>query len=218
MVEQKYIIHSMTRGKWLSKRKWKCPTQLGGEGSWTYEVGEPPQTRSTLFDDIQESNANPIFGRLDTKNDFQWRIRNLPYPLSTYQLSIEDDGETIVLRTTNKKYFKRFGIPDLRRIGLKLDQTNLTKTHSNNTLVISLQSDPQPITAIQADESTLRPIQECLPSRHSEACHSDAWTPALSAPDVRSLLAANLLQPILQSFYVDYCILTTGAQLLLFLF
>ncbi|KAL7060941.1 hypothetical protein AAHC03_09800 [Spirometra sp. Aus1] len=138
-----------SRTQVLIERKWKCPTQLGGEGSWTYEVGEPPQARSTLFDDIQESNANvtafhvylnypqPIFGRLDTKNDFQWRIRNLPYPLSTYQLSIEDDGEAIVLRTTNKKYFKRFGIPDLRRIGLKLDQTNLTKTHSNNTLVIS---------------------------------------------------------------------------------
>lgn len=45
----------------------------------------------------------PIFTRKDTPQAFQWRIRNLPYPLPTYQVSIDDEKQQIVVRTTNKK-------------------------------------------------------------------------------------------------------------------
>ena len=43
-----------------------------------------------------------IFVRADTVDSFQWRIRNLPYPIDVYSISI--DGREIVLRTSNKKY------------------------------------------------------------------------------------------------------------------
>ncbi|KAM3128043.1 hypothetical protein pb186bvf_019889 [Paramecium bursaria] len=39
---------------------------------------------------------------------FQFRIINLIYP-----------EEEIIIKTTNKKYYKRFQIPDLRRLNLK---------------------------------------------------------------------------------------------------
>ena len=54
--------------------------------------------------------------QLDIAGAFQWRIRNLPYPLSVYAVSVED--EKIVLRTSNKKYFKKFALLDLTRIGI----------------------------------------------------------------------------------------------------
>jgi protein DPCD len=39
--------------------------------------------------------------RKDTRAALQWRIRNLPYPLDTYNVTAED--KLIVVRTTNKK-------------------------------------------------------------------------------------------------------------------
>ncbi|VDD80678.1 unnamed protein product [Mesocestoides corti] len=87
----------------IVERKWKAPTQLGGEGPWVYEIGQQQETCSSVLEEFKESNANPVFCRCDTKQDFQWRIRNLPYPIETYQLSIDDDNSTITLRTTNKK-------------------------------------------------------------------------------------------------------------------
>uniref|UniRef100_A0A5K3EQY0 Protein DPCD n=1 Tax=Mesocestoides corti TaxID=53468 RepID=A0A5K3EQY0_MESCO len=126
----------------IVERKWKAPTQLGGEGPWVYEIGQQQETCSSVLEEFKESNANPVFCRCDTKQDFQWRIRNLPYPIETYQLSIDDDNSTITLRTTNKKYFKRFGIPDLDRIGVKLESSSLRKTHSNSTLIISYRKPP----------------------------------------------------------------------------
>ncbi|KAH9284650.1 Protein DPCD [Echinococcus granulosus] len=118
----------------ITERKWRMPTMLGGEGSWNYEIGQGTEIDAV---ELRESNINPLFCRRDTKRAFQWRIRNLPYPISTYLLSIEDANTTIVLRTTNKKYYKRFTIPDLERLGVRLDSSLLSKTHSSNTLVIS---------------------------------------------------------------------------------
>ncbi|KAM7536003.1 hypothetical protein Aperf_G00000099681 [Anoplocephala perfoliata] len=103
----------------IIERKWKEVPVLGGEGRWTFEIGQEPEKPDT---DIRESSSS-------------WRIRNLPYPSETYQLSIEDN--VIVLRTTNKKYYKRFTIPDLDRIGVRLDPALLSKIYKNNTLVIS---------------------------------------------------------------------------------
>ena len=44
----------------------------------------------------------PVFVRKDTKAAFQWRIRNLPYPIETYNVTC-DPEQNVVIRTTNKK-------------------------------------------------------------------------------------------------------------------
>ena len=36
------------------------------------------------------------------------------------------------------RYYKRFGIPDMNRLNLKLDTTKLSFTHANNTLLIKV--------------------------------------------------------------------------------
>jgi len=49
---------------------------------------------------------------------------------------VDHNTQDIVLRTTNKKYFKRFDIPDLKRLGIKLDESNIAWKYQNNTLII----------------------------------------------------------------------------------
>ncbi len=45
----------------------------------------------------------PIFSRKDTRDTFQWRVRNLTYPADVYSVSVEAADRKIVIRTSNKK-------------------------------------------------------------------------------------------------------------------
>lgn len=83
----------------------------------------------------------PLFVRLDTLTHFQFRIRNLPYDYDNYILEIDDATQEIVLKTKNKKYYKRMAIPDLKTGGAagKLDNKYLNYKHANNTLIISVR-------------------------------------------------------------------------------
>ena len=76
--------------------------------------------------------------RKDTAGQFQWRIRNLPWPKSVYVLDIDAAKNEIVVKTTNKKYYKRIAIPDLARAGIALDPTQLSSMYQNSTLIISV--------------------------------------------------------------------------------
>ncbi|KAF5395327.1 hypothetical protein PHET_12389 [Paragonimus heterotremus] len=120
----------------LLSRKWKRKTPLGGDGPWEFEVGESPSL-FTGMEEISEANTNPRFGRSDTSKAFQWRVRNMPYPLSVYSVQVDSNDNTLVLRTTNKKYYKKFDIPDMKRLNLPLSQDAITLNHANNTLLIS---------------------------------------------------------------------------------
>ena len=60
----------------------------------------------------------------------------MKWPKETYSLEIDHNKQEIVLRTTNKKYFKRFDIPDMKRLGLTLEESALTWKYQNNTLII----------------------------------------------------------------------------------
>ena len=96
--------------------------------------------------------------RKDSKDSFQWRIRNLPYSIETYSVNVDEKLNCILVKTSNKKlihfviqipfvvlfsslvstlrYYKQLHIPDMERMKLKLKQDNLFFTHANNTLVI----------------------------------------------------------------------------------
>nr|CAB3265675.1 protein DPCD [Phallusia mammillata] len=128
----------------LLVRKWRRKSTLGASKPWEVEIGEPDVTAHmaalTLGSQhLMESNTNPICVRLDTRRAFQWRIRNLPYPLKTYEITVDSDEKNIVVRTTNKKYFKKINIPDMERRELKLDSEDMNIAHANNTLIIQYQ-------------------------------------------------------------------------------
>ncbi|XP_038070486.1 protein DPCD-like [Patiria miniata] len=129
----------------LLVRKWKTKTTLGGAGKWEFEIGEQLCLAASLeVEPLRESSLNPIFTRKDTKQSFQWRIRNLPYPMGVYSVTVDNDNRCCIVRTSNKKYYKKFSIPDMDRAGLVLDQAAVSIAHANNTLII-MYKKPQEI-------------------------------------------------------------------------
>eukprot|EP01065_Artemidia_motanka_P026389 TRINITY_DN31355_c0_g1_i1.p1 TRINITY_DN31355_c0_g1~~TRINITY_DN31355_c0_g1_i1.p1 ORF type:complete len:204 (+),score=48.62 TRINITY_DN31355_c0_g1_i1:56-667(+) len=120
----------------LQVRKWRKPGVLGGEGEWVFEVGDdrPEVRRAQASDLLRPSATQPILSRKDTPTHFEWRIRNMPYPKENYRLTVEADQ--IVVRTENRKYFKRLDIPDMRRAGLQLEGSELGWQHAHATLVV----------------------------------------------------------------------------------
>lgn len=142
----------------LLLRKRRKPTTLGGEGEWVVEVG---QVHEKVFDPhadmMRESAANPIFLRKDTPDHFQWRIRNLTYPANVYSVTIDHEKQHIVVRTTNKKYFKRIDVEDLSRLGLKLKEESLSWKHQHNTLIISYT---RPLEVVKAEQQALKLVEK----------------------------------------------------------
>ncbi|XP_035883081.1 protein DPCD isoform X2 [Phyllostomus discolor] len=146
-------------------RKWRVKSALGALGQWQIEVGEPaPHGAGNLGPElIKESNANPIFLRKDTKVCFQWRIRNLPYPKDVYSVSVDRKERCVVVRTTNKKYYKKFSVPDLDRHQLPLDDSLLSFAYANCTLIISYQKPKEVLVA----ESELQEMLKKVKVAHS---------------------------------------------------
>lgn len=138
----------------LLARKSRKPKPFGGEAEWVFEVG---QAQEKVFDPhtdlMRASNANPIFLRKDTPEHFQWRIRNLPYSADVYSVTIDQERQQIVVRTSNKKYFKRIDVEDLARLGLKLKEESLSWKHQHNTLIISYA---RPAEVIKAEQESLK--------------------------------------------------------------
>jgi hypothetical protein len=90
------------------------------------------------------------------RDSFIWRVRNITYPKEVYQVTLDPNERKITIRTTNKKYFKKFEIPgkisfpsqlsllyfaklfllDLNRKKLPYEEANLSWKYENNTLII----------------------------------------------------------------------------------
>ncbi|NWX87925.1 DPCD protein, partial [Nothoprocta ornata] len=145
----------------LVSRKWREKNALGGFGTWQVEVGDPtsPPMGALESELIKESSSNPVFMRKDTLTSFQWRIRNLPYPKEVYSVSVEKEQRCCVVRTTNKKYYKRFPIPDLDRYQLPLDAAALSFTYANNTLIITYQKPKEILAAEEELQKELKKIK-----------------------------------------------------------
>ncbi|XP_011498939.1 PREDICTED: protein DPCD [Ceratosolen solmsi marchali] len=127
----------------LVKRAWKEKGKLGQEIGWVVEVGDPDLPKDNLDAvGIRESSSAPIVARRITKTALEWRIRNLPYPKDVYSITTENDG-TIIVRTSNKKYFKKLIVPDLERAGLKPEQERISIAHQYNTLIITYKKPPK---------------------------------------------------------------------------
>ncbi|GFG28182.1 hypothetical protein Cfor_07833, partial [Coptotermes formosanus] len=122
----------------VTRRAWREKNSLGGEGQWNVEIGDPEGHFLNLDQvGIKESSSAPFVSRRTTKSSLEWRIRNLPYPLSVYSVKAEPENKCITVRTTNKKYFKKLAVPDLERVGLLPEQDKIQFTHKHNTLIIT---------------------------------------------------------------------------------
>ena len=129
---------------------------MTGKESWTTEIGEEIKPRNNDEFLIKENDNNPLFIRKDTPNEFQWRIRNLKGDADNFMVECDKDKQQIVIRTKNKKYYKRFNIPDLERLNLKLDESLMKVNFINNTLIISYT---KPKEALEAEKEILEEIR-----------------------------------------------------------
>lgn len=81
----------------------------------------------------------PILTKRITRINIEWRIRNLPYPLETYAVTVDATKKSIIVRTTNKKYFKEIPMPELTRCNIEPMQDQLKISHQHNTLIVTVR-------------------------------------------------------------------------------
>ena len=129
---------------------------MTGKEQWITEIGEEIKPRSNDEFLIRENDNNPLFIRKDTPKEFQWRIRNLKGDADNFMVECDKDKQQIVIRTKNKKYYKRFNIPDLERLNIKLDENLMKVNFVNNTLIISYT---KPKEAIESESEILGEIR-----------------------------------------------------------
>lgn len=86
---------------------------------------------------LAPSGSNPLLSRSDTEDHFQWIVENLPYPASTYCVTVDEVTHRIIIKTSNRKYYKRLELPELTDHGLQLNEKLLTWRHSQDTLTVS---------------------------------------------------------------------------------
>ena len=129
---------------------------MTGKENWTTEIGEEIKPRNNDEFLIKENDNNPLFIRKDTAKEFQWRIRNLKGDADNFMVECDKDKQQIVIRTKNKKYYKRFNIPDLERLNIKLDESLMKVNFVNNTLIISYT---KPKEALEAEKEILEEVR-----------------------------------------------------------
>ncbi|XP_046807536.1 protein DPCD [Lucilia cuprina] len=132
----------------VQKRAWRKSKQLMGEPEWEVELGEDPRQLAAVNDTsdlrnedgsftVKISNTEPILTKRITKKNIEWRIRNLPYSIEVYQVQADPEKRAIIVKTTNKKYYKVIPLQDLDRCGLVPTQANISVHHQYNTLIIT---------------------------------------------------------------------------------
>ncbi|KAF0987177.1 hypothetical protein HZS_1977 [Henneguya salminicola] len=92
---------------------------------------------------------------VDSKDHFVWKLKNVPYPTETFIISVENNK--IVISTTNKKYFKKFRIPDMDRFGYKIKKEDITYLHHGSVLTI-MYAKPKEI--VDSEQNTLNEVEQ----------------------------------------------------------
>lgn len=129
----------------LLRRAWKVRAQLGGEGKWDVEIGDPIQDGTPHVEtaEIMESKDQPVLSRRNTRVNLEWRIRNLPYPIEVYSIAANNEDKCIVIRTTNRKYYKKLQVPELERLNIPIEQANISSIHKFSTLIVTYKKPQQ---------------------------------------------------------------------------
>lgn len=163
----------------LLLRKRRQKNSFGAMSDWVVEIGTDlkSHTKNLHQNLIVESSGSPELVRQDTKEAHVFRIRNLPYPKDVFSVTIEksavsssspmeektDVGE-IVVRTSNKRYFKRIDIPDMIRANIPLEDSHLSFEVKHNTLIITYKKHLAILTA----EAAARKERLSMPATRQE--------------------------------------------------
>ena len=178
------------KSKELVTRKWRSANALGKKRPWEFEIGEVGRkdsapssegsgsgsTTESVAVDLFVSSSNPVFMRRDHPRAFVFRVRNLPYPREVYQITLDEEKQQIVLRTSNKKYFKRFDLPALRRLELPLETSALTYDYDSTSKVLVMRYE-KPSAVIQHElEERQRHLSKVSKGKKEEGATDDCRT------------------------------------------
>lgn len=173
----------------LLLRKRRQKNSFGAMSDWVVEIGTDVKshTKNLHQNLIVESSGSPELVRQDTKEAHVFRIRNLPYPKEVFSVTIEKSSPStssaskdsdaanatgekkievgeIVVRTSNKRYFKRIDIPDMVRANIPLDASHLSFDVKHNTLIITYKKHLAILTA----EAAARKERLSMPATRKE--------------------------------------------------
>ncbi|XP_018323341.1 protein DPCD [Agrilus planipennis] len=122
----------------LTRRAWRKKSKIKSNDEWDIEIGDPePKLAENESLIIQENSNQPFITKRITKKNIEWRIRNLSYPIETYNVTADSTKNKIIVSTSNKKYYKEISIPELKRVNLLPEQSSLCISHKFNTLIIT---------------------------------------------------------------------------------
>lgn len=126
------------------RRAWKRGKNLSKKSEWDIEVGDPePDTSALDSIGLKENSNSPYIIKRITSTALEWRIRNLSYPIDVYSVLADPDNKCIIVRTSNKKYYKKITIPELERVNLVPDQKRIEYTYKFGTLIITYKKPPE---------------------------------------------------------------------------
>ncbi|CAL5984837.1 DPCD_family protein [Hexamita inflata] len=125
-------------------RKWRRVDKLGRISDWDFEIGELPQQQQDkskqVTTDLFAASNQPVITRHDSEGYYLFKITQMPWPESNYQVTAEDNQ--LVVRTANKKFYKKLTITDLDWQKIQLVNNFIKFKSFNNTLVIFYQKPP----------------------------------------------------------------------------
>lgn len=102
---------------------------------------------------LSESASTPFVVRGNKSFHWEWRVRNAPWPIATYSVTVDSAAEELVLRTSNRKYLKRISIPAMRRAGLPLAPEAIAFEHDGSSTLLIRYAKPPAILAVEAAET-----------------------------------------------------------------
>lgn len=114
-------------GLTLSSRKWRVPQKLNVEPDWEFEIGAPKSaSHGTVSTLAASSSLNPVWTPNMTKTHFTFVLSNAPWDRDNYSVSVVEGGEELVLRTKNKKFYKKWKIPSMVRASERLEEGKIS--------------------------------------------------------------------------------------------
>ncbi len=175
VLQQEYQIISR---KWKNSSNKSLRKELN-ENVWEYEIGSEETIISTYpkpamkqQDDTRsysennqvvfsKSSTNPSFHAEESKLNFIFKVRNCPWPIKTYILEVDDNGKLVVLKTTNKKYYKRFPIPAMSRLNERLTKESFKMKHDEGKSELTISYE-KPRAVLDDDIKEIKLRMEAL--------------------------------------------------------
>ncbi|XP_040151013.1 protein DPCD [Anopheles arabiensis] len=150
------------------RRAWKNKSTLLHKEDWVLELGESiPAGLKENEEMLKECCTEPLLTKRLTRNAIEWRIRNLPYPVTTYTITCSENEKTLTIKTSNNKYFKKISVPEFQRCNFLPKQEHLNVVYKNATLIITVK---KPAILLEMERAILTVLQDVETMEYNNVC------------------------------------------------